>query len=291
MPINRTTLNALYDARPDERGRGRGLPRVARRAGRADPHVGGRGRQRDRARTLRDLLPRLHAQAMGARPERARQVGHGARAHPHQHRRSLFHRQFPGDAGRWLYRDVRARCSIIPTSRCCWASIIAACATLSISTSWSSPGRSTSISATATASCRIARCGSGTKRIDTEQFQPVATVNYPDEAVPYTRITEYKHLTGQVVPADQHHLRISDGRGRSLLPDPARGEPAAVQALRGAGRCRSRRDLRRSAGDLSLLQHGPGRRAGAGDLSQAARPAAAGGERGSGGVGGGGVSA
>jgi UDP-galactopyranose mutase len=31
----------------------------------------------------------------------------------------------------------------------------------------------------------------------TEWLQPVAVVNYPDEAVPYTRITEYKHLTGQ----------------------------------------------------------------------------------------------
>ena len=30
-----------------------------------------------------------------------------------------------------------------------------------------------------------------------EQAQPVATVNYPDHAVPYTRITEFKHLTGQ----------------------------------------------------------------------------------------------
>jgi len=29
-----------------------------------------------------------------------------------------------------------------------------------------------------------------------EQFQPVAVVNYPDER-PYTRITEFKHLTGQ----------------------------------------------------------------------------------------------
>ena len=35
------------------------------------------------------------------------------------------------------------------------------------------------------------------KVIDAEQFQPVATVNYPHPAVPYTRITEYKHLTGQ----------------------------------------------------------------------------------------------
>ena len=33
-----------------------------------------------------------------------------------------------------------------------------------------------------------------------EQAQPVAVVNYPDESVPYTRITEYKHLTGQHAP-------------------------------------------------------------------------------------------
>jgi UDP-galactopyranose mutase len=36
--------------------------------------------------------------------------------------------------------------------------------------------------------------------LDIEQFQPVAVVNYPDPQVPYTRITEYKHLTGQVHP-------------------------------------------------------------------------------------------
>ena len=32
---------------------------------------------------------------------------------------------------------------------------------------------------------------------DVEWFQPVAVVNYPSEDVPYTRVTEYKHLTGQ----------------------------------------------------------------------------------------------
>ncbi|RTZ45846.1 UDP-galactopyranose mutase [Candidimonas sp. SYP-B2681] len=32
---------------------------------------------------------------------------------------------------------------------------------------------------------------------DQVQFQPVGVVNYPDENTPYTRITEYKHLTGQ----------------------------------------------------------------------------------------------
>jgi UDP-galactopyranose mutase len=33
--------------------------------------------------------------------------------------------------------------------------------------------------------------------LDREWFQSVATVNYPAEEIPYTRITEYKHLTGQ----------------------------------------------------------------------------------------------
>jgi len=32
---------------------------------------------------------------------------------------------------------------------------------------------------------------------DQEWFQPVAVVNYPSEDVAYTRVTEYKHLTGQ----------------------------------------------------------------------------------------------
>lgn len=32
--------------------------------------------------------------------------------------------------------------------------------------------------------------------IEHENYQPVATVNYPDENTPYTRITEYKHFTG-----------------------------------------------------------------------------------------------
>ena len=36
--------------------------------------------------------------------------------------------------------------------------------------------------------------------LDEECFQPVAVVNYPDPEVPYTRISEYKHLTGQVAP-------------------------------------------------------------------------------------------
>ena len=36
------------------------------------------------------------------------------------------------------------------------------------------------------------------ENVDREWFQNVAVVNYPSEATPYTRVTEYKHLTGQV---------------------------------------------------------------------------------------------
>jgi UDP-galactopyranose mutase len=36
--------------------------------------------------------------------------------------------------------------------------------------------------------------------LDQEWFQAVGTVNYPAEDVPYTRISEYKHITGQSCP-------------------------------------------------------------------------------------------
>ena len=110
--------------------------------------------------------------------------------------------------------------------------------------------------------------------LDQEQYQPVADgqLSRPQD-VPYTRISEYKHLTGQQHPQTTHHLRISVGRGRSLLPDPAAGESGAVQALRGARRRDRGRDLRRPARDLSLLQHGPDRRPGAGDVPPDGREA------------------
>jgi UDP-galactopyranose mutase len=39
--------------------------------------------------------------------------------------------------------------------------------------------------------------------LDREWLQPVAVVNHPSVEVPYTRVTEYKHLTGQ------QHLKTS----------------------------------------------------------------------------------
>ncbi len=49
--------------------------------------------------------------------------------------------------------------------------------------------------------------------IDQEWAQPVAVVNYPSETVPFTRVTEYKHLTGQHSPRTSitHEYPSSDG--------------------------------------------------------------------------------
>ena len=53
-----------------------------------------------------------------------------------------------------------------------------------------------------------------------ETFQPVATVNYPDEAVPHTRITEYKHLTGQVAPVTSITYEYPTDEGDPYYPIP-----------------------------------------------------------------------
>ncbi len=55
---------------------------------------------------------------------------------------------------------------------------------------------------------------------DIEQFQPVATVNYPDEATPYTRITEYKHLTGQQHSATSITYEFPAAEGDPYYPIP-----------------------------------------------------------------------
>ena len=53
-----------------------------------------------------------------------------------------------------------------------------------------------------------------------EWLQPVATVNYPEEAVPYTRITEYKHLTGQSAPVTSITYEYPTDDGDPYYPVP-----------------------------------------------------------------------
>jgi UDP-galactopyranose mutase len=56
--------------------------------------------------------------------------------------------------------------------------------------------------------------------LDQEQFQSVATVNYPSEDVPYTRITEYKHLTGQEAPNTSITYEYPQAEGDPYYPVP-----------------------------------------------------------------------
>ena len=56
--------------------------------------------------------------------------------------------------------------------------------------------------------------------IEREWFQPVGTVNYPDEQTPYTRITEYKHLTGQSARATTITYEYPRADGDPYYPVP-----------------------------------------------------------------------
>ena len=56
--------------------------------------------------------------------------------------------------------------------------------------------------------------------LDQEWFQPVAVVNYPSEDVPFTRITEYKHLTGQEAPVTTVTYEYPSAEGDPYYPIP-----------------------------------------------------------------------
>jgi UDP-galactopyranose mutase len=55
--------------------------------------------------------------------------------------------------------------------------------------------------------------------VDREQFQPVAVVNYP-QTEDYTRITEYKHLTGQQHPRTSLTYEYPTSTGDPYYPVP-----------------------------------------------------------------------
>ncbi|HYW16205.1 MAG TPA: UDP-galactopyranose mutase [Allosphingosinicella sp.] len=58
------------------------------------------------------------------------------------------------------------------------------------------------------------------KVLDQGQYQPVATVNYPHPQVPYTRITEYKHLTGQTHAKTSITYEYPSAEGDPYYPIP-----------------------------------------------------------------------
>jgi len=58
------------------------------------------------------------------------------------------------------------------------------------------------------------------RTLDQEWFQEVAVVNYPDPSVPYTRISEYKHLTGQEHPRTSITYEYPSAEGDPYYPIP-----------------------------------------------------------------------
>jgi UDP-galactopyranose mutase len=58
------------------------------------------------------------------------------------------------------------------------------------------------------------------RTVDIEQLQQVAVVNYPDPHVPHTRITEYKHLTGQKHPSTSVTFEYPSAEGDPYYPIP-----------------------------------------------------------------------
>jgi UDP-galactopyranose mutase len=65
------------------------------------------------------------------------------------------------------------------------------------------------------------------RTLDQEQYQQVAVVNYPAPDVPFTRITEYKHLTGQSHPKTSITREFPTDQGDPYYPIPA-AENAAL---------------------------------------------------------------
>jgi UDP-galactopyranose mutase len=70
------------------------------------------------------------------------------------------------------------------------------------------------------------------KTLDCSWFQPVATVNEPDEVVPHTRVTEFKHLTGQVHPRTTVVYEYPRAEGDPYYPIPRPANAALYESYR-----------------------------------------------------------
>ncbi len=104
--------------------------------------------------------------------------------------------------------------------------------------------------------------------VDREWHQRVAVVNYPDEAVPYTRVTEYKHLTGQQCERSSITYEFP-AEGGPLLSNPRDENQALFKRYEALAVAEHDVTFCRAASDISLLQHGPDRRPDVVSLSSA----------------------
>ncbi len=67
------------------------------------------------------------------------------------------------------------------------------------------------------------------RTLEREWFQPVGTVNYPAEEIPYTRISEYKHMTGQRHPFTSVTYEFPTAEGEPYYPIPRPENQAAYK--------------------------------------------------------------
>ena len=90
----------------------------------------------------------------------------------------------------------------------------------------------------------------------------------------YTRITEYKHLTGQEHPRTSITYEYPEAEGDPYYPVPRPENQALYKRYEALARPDAQHLVRRPPRDLPLLQHGPGGRPGAGDVPAHRRVAA-----------------
>lgn len=69
--------------------------------------------------------------------------------------------------------------------------------------------------------------------LDIDRLQAAAVVNYPDEAVPHTRITEYKWLTGQAAPRTSISYEYPSADGEPYYPVPRAENQARYKLYEG----------------------------------------------------------
>ena len=100
---------------------------------------------------------------------------------------------------------------------------------------------------------------------DKPVYQSAPVVNYPNEQL-YTRVTEFKYLTGQEHAKTSIVYEFPKAQGDPYYPVPRKENAEMYAKYKALADRDAERPFRRPAGDVQVLQHGPDRRAGADDL-------------------------
>ena len=260
LPVNLLTINQFFGTTMGP-GRGARLRRRRRPRDIAEPaNFEEQALAMVGPRALRRLLPRLYPQAMGHRSHRAARLASSSGCRCASTTTTATSPPYQAHPGRRLHADRRRASWTARASRCGWAPLRGA------------DGRRSRMSSTPARSTAISTIGYGRlgyRTLDFEEiraegdYQGAAVMNYCDEDVPFTRITEHKHFA----PWESHSSRARSATANTAgpaAPDdipyyPIRlvsDEEPCCQKYVGAGAADAGRDLRRPARHLSLPRHG-----------------------------------